>query len=1007
MLHRVTTFGRSALDALREAVAASKAADPMAPVTVVVPTNIAGIATRRFLAGGLTDGSNGIAGIWFTTLPRLAERLAAPALHAAGRQPITEPVLATAIRRQLDQDAGIFAPVAEHPATAQAIARAHRELRDVADPTALEAIATASTLGADLIRLHRQITADLAADYYDSVDLFATATELADNAEFGTVIAYLLLPRGNHEQVFLDALATTSPMATIEGGSTIVTDGVPAVAQRVLTASDSDDEVRCVVREVAGILQETPAHRVGVLYSDRVPYARLLHEHFAQAGIVTNGAGVRPVVERAVPRLLLGLLETARTGWGRGDLMRTLSELGVHDQDGESIPTSRWERLSREAGIVSGADWQDRLTALSERHRRNADEHRDSNPARAEHLGRQASAADRLRTFVTWLQSETDAAAKSPSWANASASLHLLLQQLLPEAARERMPLEEQYAAGNVERALSALSALDDGPESPSLAGIQDALMLTLEAGLPRVGRFGTGVFVAPIAEAVGIELDVVFIVGLSEDLYPGRLHDDSLLPERVREITGGQLRSLRDDIDRKERNLLAALQCAPSVTVSFPRGDLRRHTQRLPSRWVLPTLRHHADDPGLPATEYEKATGDWLTSSPSYAGGIAATTAPATEQEWRQRAALAHQELDEPALQAALATTSARIGENFSPYDGNLGDSDGLPSYREGREVLAATSLEAYAVCPHGYFVQRMLHVRPLEEPEASVEASAIDVGNLVHEVFDLWVREAVQDGAAPSYGQPWTENQRHRLREIAEARATHYERAGRTGHPALWERRKKIILATLDWMALNDSEWRAERDARVIGSELRFGDRDSAPVVVEIDGGIIAFRGSIDKVDEARDGTILVTDIKTGSAHDFKVLGEDNPVANGEKLQLPLYAQAARQLLDRPDAPVEASYWFVMRDRQRIGLPLSASVADTYRRTLGALVGGIESGIFPQRAPDRPDFLWVRCHYCNPDGLGHKTARDRWEQLRTLPGLSGITAIVEPDALATEDDA
>lgn len=35
-----------------------------------------GIVARRFLAHGLTDESNGIAGIYFSTLPRLAEQLA-------------------------------------------------------------------------------------------------------------------------------------------------------------------------------------------------------------------------------------------------------------------------------------------------------------------------------------------------------------------------------------------------------------------------------------------------------------------------------------------------------------------------------------------------------------------------------------------------------------------------------------------------------------------------------------------------------------------------------------------------------------------------------------------------------------------------------------------------------------------------------------------------------------------------------------------------------------------
>jgi hypothetical protein len=61
--------------------------------------------------------------------------------------------------------------------------------------------------------------------------------------------------------------------------------------------------------------------------------------------------------------------------------------------------------------------------------------------------------------------------------------------------------------------------------------------------------------------------LDVVFVVGLAEELVPGRLREDALLPERVRALAPGQLAPLRD---RQHRQLLAALE-APNRIVSFP----------------------------------------------------------------------------------------------------------------------------------------------------------------------------------------------------------------------------------------------------------------------------------------------------------------------------------------------------------------------------------------------------------------------------------------------------
>ena len=67
-----TPYGRSALDALRRLVAAGKADDPLASVTVLVPNNIAGLFVRRHLAHGVTEGHPGIAGVFISTLPRLA-----------------------------------------------------------------------------------------------------------------------------------------------------------------------------------------------------------------------------------------------------------------------------------------------------------------------------------------------------------------------------------------------------------------------------------------------------------------------------------------------------------------------------------------------------------------------------------------------------------------------------------------------------------------------------------------------------------------------------------------------------------------------------------------------------------------------------------------------------------------------------------------------------------------------------------------------------------------------
>src|ERR1019366_5762038 len=98
-----TSYGAPAHDALGLAVAEAKDGDPLAPVSVLVPANLCGVAARRVLARGVA-GRGGVAGLSVLTVDRLAERIAAPALTGAGRRPATNAVLAAAWRRALAED---------------------------------------------------------------------------------------------------------------------------------------------------------------------------------------------------------------------------------------------------------------------------------------------------------------------------------------------------------------------------------------------------------------------------------------------------------------------------------------------------------------------------------------------------------------------------------------------------------------------------------------------------------------------------------------------------------------------------------------------------------------------------------------------------------------------------------------------------------------------------------------------------------------------------------------
>jgi ATP-dependent helicase/nuclease subunit B len=1013
-----TAYGAAALERLAEVVARLKADDPMKPVTLLLPDNLTGVVARRFLA------STGIAALYLATLPRLAEQLAAGLL--APRQPATRPIVAATWRTALSKAPGVFEEVADHPSTIQALAAAHRELRDLSDP-ALEKVSAASGLGPSLIRLHRTVCDELSGDWYDETDLLRAAAARAEAepavvAELGSLVLYLPQELSQAEASFVASLGIAAADLTVIVGLTDVRRADRAVrrslervgidlppsisknypvATEVLNASDADDEIRCVVRDLVTVLAKTPAHRVAVLYSAASPYARLLHEHLAAAKITVNGPGTRPVHERALARTLLEVLALVDRDLPRADLFRALANAPTRDFTGERIPVPQWERLSRVAGVVRGDDWEVRLGQYAEAERRTAEQEQfadDPRPAVIRRAQYNASHAQRMHMFAVELRRRLGAAAVMESWSQLSEVVLRLFHDLLGDYAT--LPVEEQYAAVAVEGSLRGLSTLDELGTPASLSVLRDVLDLELQQSLPRIGTFGTGVLVAPLSAAVGLSVDVVYVVGLAEDLYPGPLHEDALLPHRVREAAAPELASARDRLDEKQRHLLAAFSVGSSrVVASFPRGDLRRSSRRLPTRWLLGTLRDLSGDHALAATLWDQTSyGDRLLTSASYAGSLTTARMPATEQDWQVRAATAGLTLSDVVVDRARLLLRARSTDEFTRFDGNLSGVDGLPDYALEDRIASPTSLESYASCPHAYFVERLLQVEPLEAPEDLLVISPVQIGNLIHNSLDAFVSRLA--GSLPGYGEAWTAEQRSLLLAIGADLADRFEAEGLTGHPRLWQRERLRILGDLMVLLDDDDHWRAAHEASVVASELRFGLDGEPPVEIAVPSGRVLLRGSADKVDLGKDGTIYVTDVKTGGFSRYEAI-ESDPVAAGTKLQLPVYAYAARARLGEESTPVEASYWFVRKGGRRIPVPLTPEVADRYVHALDVIVSSIAAGYFPAKAPEIPDFLWVQCPYCNPDGIGHSEVRARYDRKRFDPTLERLVRLIDPGAL------
>lgn len=1049
--------GAPALSALHTAIADAKIGDPLGRVTVVVPTNYVGLSIRRSLAR-----QQGIAGVTFLTPYRLAELLGAASLAAQHRRPVSTPVVAAAIRQVLDVEPGMFAPVLTHPSTERALVRAHRELSDVSSD-ALDTLATASRRASEVVRVHRSTKTLLEDAWYDEHDLMTSASAIIESGapfleDLGTVLVHLPLRLSNAAAEMLSKLAkrtevmviagfTGEPKADITLLDTLrrlgLEEGVEGAAadapteaalpptREIISTADADDEVRMAVRRVIDASREgIPLERIAVLFGSDRPYSRQLHEHLSAANVPFNGAAVRTIGEALLGKTLLRILALTDRDFRRDDVFTLLGSASLRDSAGAFVPTSAWERVSRTAGIVGGAgQWADRLDHHLEDLQLDlrGEERTEGREFVMRQLHRQIEWTTGLRDFIVELSTDLDPDSVGSSWNEKARWAQGLIRRYLgSEATRSAWPAAEIAAAEKVEAALERLSALDSVEPNPSLAVFRRTLELELDTGLGRQGRFGEGVLVGPISAAFGLDLDRVIIIGLAEGVYPSHPRDDSLLPDHERRLLDGELPLRRAQLSDQHRDLLAAFAAASAGSVlCFPRGDLRRSTERSASRWLLnvaSTLAEVERVAGDELTTYREEP--WMSEMPSFAGGIARLAFPATEQEFSLRSLLEHRDHG-PAEDHHLATSSsafrrgaqlrqARQSRDFTRFDGNLSHLD-IPSPTASGVVMSPTRLEHWADCPHRYLLQTVLRINEIERPDLQLRVSALDKGNIIHQSLDRFFTEAIGssgDNVLPAPGEHWTNQQRQRLREITLSECEHYERRGLTGKKLFWERDKRRILSDLDKFLTIDNSNREVWQSFPLKAELGFGlvDRrnpnaphDSAIDLVLSDGRRLRFRGSIDRLDRGTDGSLRVLDYKTGKAKYYKGLDETNPVENGRRLQLPIYALAARAHVNNPDASVWAGYWFLNEESKfvTIGYHVTPEVASIVDDVVTTIVDNIEAGVFPAHPPPPSTFNAMNCRYCDPDLLGTSERFRQWERKKESAELDAFRRLVEPEKL------
>ena len=1035
---------------LRNFIKALQRDDPLAPVTIVVPSWYSGFYLRQEL------GLSGIANVRFVTFYRLADLLGAPPRDRQKKTPLTAIIENASIRAVLEDAPGRLEAVGTHPSTQQSLRRTFRQLRRASD-SAVERLAGRAGLTGEIVELYRRFNA-LTGNFYDGEDLAQSAAQAVRNdpslglENVGFTVFFNLRDVSPSERELIDALAVAGRCAVFLGltgdqeidkpmkdlaGELRSRLGVPTSEHptqptsgtRLVVAPDPHQELRWVIRHMMRQAESgTAFHRMAVLYRKREPYGTLIRSELEAASVPVAGLNPGTLGDTAVGRTLTGLMELQDGELKRDSVMSWLTSCPVKPAEAcaKAFSPSRWDAISKEAGVVRGLDqWKRRLASFSNRQERSAkdlEEQGEISEGRAKAKRAEAAAGRDLRQFIERLESDTRPPGGDERWeVFCNWADGLLRAYLVPESV---LPEQERQSLRKIRDVLSDLKAVESIKKCTDFEEFRQALKQALQQPLGHRGKTGQGVFVAPIASATAMRFDRVYIVGMIEGAVPPAFRDDPLIPDKERQAAGGAAAGLpsRQAQKIKERcDFLAAMASAPVRVLSYPVAEPAGQRANYASRWLVDEASNLEE-----CTVYGSglaSLGDrtWFTMIPSAerALGTVEDTSPADlhdyalERIWRWKNAgysvRSHPLAKADTLAKSLTMSRQRYGSGLTEWDGYVSDAVAQEhlSTRFGESGVSPTSLERWARCPFSYFLGNVLGIGSVERPEEVYSIAPLDKGSLVHEILERFIRQARNGGALPRPDEPWSDAQRDTLRSIAQECFDDAEARGVTGKALLWQIEKDRILYDLDNFLEQDAAIRKRFGTSPAMVEARFGlDGNSWPEAAFTldDGTAIKFRGMIDRVDRDASGKrVLVMDYKTGSPKPYDKLEKD-PIDRGRRLQLSIYSLAARLGL-KEDAEVEAAYWFVAGGGKSFlvpGEPVNIDKEQTQERFgqgLSTIASGIAKGLFPANPGPRGHRGFENCGFCDFDSLCPSRRDVLWNRKKGHDLLADYVELAEED--------
>ena len=955
-----TQFGKPSFDCLRERLLHHKAQaeNPFEPITVLAPSGQA-----RTTISFLTISSHSLAGVNYRTSTELADHLLHYLKPQDSSKQLANPLQKIATLRSLDESllSGFMAENGDdtkmlHPNTQDAIIQNLEKLENLksenlktlekSHPTLLSLFeAYKKSLGNNKLLTKTQLLIE-AVQLAGSSEL-KSRLEARISSDVGPILVYMPEPLLDVEMDFLLALSSHTPVEIIacltndealdqEQMSALKSESLAAAAWTEQSAAHISnpeisitscpspiEEVRAVRAEIHGALEAgTAPHQMAVLYTKANPYQKLLLDLLENSGLPIYMQTGRTLLNSIAGRALNAILEIADNGYSL-DSTHKLLEAKYHN---DAHLLSQLKHQAGQARIPGGSQkWKQYLDSPD------------------------------LASFLNSIFTELEHIKDQESWADKTKSLQNSLA-LLFDGNDDFAFSREASALKEIHTMLQQASLLDSWGKPQNLSIYREILIKLLsQKTLGRLNRFGRGIFIGNLSQALNLNLDHIWIVGLADGIFPDTVRFSPIISTQDWEVlTQDHPATHRYTLEGKaksNRRFLSAVRQSANLKLglSFPRELVSQISgiSGEPSYLLEEMGFPEPNDPSYLRLEELKEY----------------QVQPATPQEYNMARLFQGSEPSSKIFENSQALIQARDGSEFTSYEGFVPDFESDSEF-----VISPTQIEHYTDCPLAYFFRHVLGIQELDYSETTSSLSPLEKGSLIHKILEKFYNQAAHNSGS-------SKGSSQNSLQILDAITINIfeEKYG------VQEKDFSYILKNNLWDIRIDLKnihryFSSHKNLKGISNEEEF------EFTLDLSGSKnITLRGRIDRViEDLKLKNVLALDYKTGSTKKFEQLlkqaNDNNPSNHWAQFQHLIYALAVENKY--PSQLYSGGYLFssepIDEKKNPILTCLNPDTKAELSEILDQIMKLISEGIFPHgiytRWESNPLKKVHACGWCDP---------------------------------------